>query len=177
MLIDSTWLYKKLNSYEIVNKVEGCNFFYKQGYLSGVMQALLLIHEAEYIAEHGHERPPIELPDMDPKVAEALRGVMEKLKEKVDADNAEVWRQNAKDLYVLLDEVCKDQRERYGQDDVCGLCHYGECAHMGPEGDWIGECPGFNGEECFTMRNSIRLLAGVDPIVDGVEEIPWRGDI
>lgn len=70
-------------------------------------------------------------------------------------------------LYELLDDVCKDVRERYGQDDVCGLCQY-DGAYMTESGDYANECPGFETDECFCMKNEIRRMCGVEEVPE-----PW----
>lgn len=62
-------------------------------------------------------------------------------------------------LYEMLDETCKDTRERYGDDSVCGLCQY-DGAYKGASGDWCNECPGFESDECFCMCNTVRELCG-----------------
>lgn len=64
-------------------------------------------------------------------------------------------------LYNLLNDVCKDVRETHVGEDVCGLCQY-DGAYMGDSGDWMNECPGFESNECFTMKNSIRELCGIE---------------
>lgn len=62
-------------------------------------------------------------------------------------------------LYEILDDVCKDVRETHVGDDVCGLCQY-DGAYMTESGDWANECPGFDRDDCFTMKNSIRKMCG-----------------
>jgi hypothetical protein len=61
------------------------------------------------------------------------------------------------ELYNLCDGLCKDIREKYESDDVCGLCQY-DGAYVGDSGDWMNECPGFETNECFCMKNSIRKM-------------------
>ena len=65
------------------------------------------------------------------------------------------------ELYALLDDVCKDFRERTEEDCVCGLCQY-DGAYKGSSGDWCNECPGFESADCFTMKNEIRKMCGKD---------------
>ena len=74
-------------------------------------------------------------------------------------------------LYKTLDEVCKDVRETYGNDDVCGLCQY-DGAYKGYSGDWMNECPGFDSDECFCMSNKIRKMCGKELI----PEREWQND-
>ena len=62
-------------------------------------------------------------------------------------------------LYDILDETCKDIRERTVKDYVCGLCEY-DTDH-GEYGD-ANECPGFETDECFCMKNEIRKLCGAE---------------
>ena len=57
------------------------------------------------------------------------------------------------DLFKTLVDVCKDVRETHGDDSVCGLCEY-DGAYIGESGDWHGECPGFETDRCFCMKES-----------------------
>lgn len=66
-------------------------------------------------------------------------------------------------LYDLLNDVCSDTREKYEGDDVCGLCAY-DGAYRTDSGDWANECPGFETNECFCMKNEIRAMCGVPPV-------------
>ena len=68
------------------------------------------------------------------------------------------------ELYTLYDGLCKEIREKYEGDDVCGLCQY-DGAYVGESGDWMNECPGFETNECFCMKNSIRKMCG-QPLIE-----------
>lgn len=68
------------------------------------------------------------------------------------------------ELYALYDDLCKDIRQKYESDDVCGLCQY-DGAYVGESGDWMNECPGFETNECFCMKNSIRKMCG-KPLIE-----------
>lgn len=68
------------------------------------------------------------------------------------------------ELYTLYDGLCKEIREKYEGDDVCGLCQY-DGAYVGESGDWMNECPGFETSECFCMKNSIRKMCG-QPLIE-----------
>jgi hypothetical protein len=68
------------------------------------------------------------------------------------------------ELYNLYDGLCKDIREKYESDDVCGLCKY-DGAYVGDSGDYMNECPGFETNECFCMKNSIRKMCG-QPLIE-----------
>lgn len=54
-----------------------------------------------------------------------------------------------------FEEICATVREENGDDSVCGLCEY-DGAYVGESGDWCNECPGFNREDCFEMREDYR---------------------
>lgn len=58
-------------------------------------------------------------------------------------------------LFELLNDVCKDVREKHVDDSVCGLCEY-DGAHISESGDWACECPGFDSDDCFCMKKSLR---------------------
>ena len=62
-------------------------------------------------------------------------------------------------LYNLLNERCKEFRAKTEGDEVCGLCQY-DGAYVGQSGDWCNECPGFETNECFEMKNEIRRMCG-----------------
>lgn len=54
-----------------------------------------------------------------------------------------------------LVEIFADIRESNGDDSVCGLCEF-DGAYIGESGDWCNECPGFNRDDCFKLRDEIR---------------------
>ena len=85
--------------------------------------------------------------------------------------DAEIAEKRIASLIELIDETCKDVRERHGGDDVCGLCEY-DGATQGESGDWYPECPGFETDECFCLRESLkqRYLEQI-PAVDAVEVV------
>ena len=56
------------------------------------------------------------------------------------------------DLLNELEELCKYVREIHGDDTVCGYCEY----DAGSIGEEPVECPGFESNECFVLKNSIR---------------------
>lgn len=62
-------------------------------------------------------------------------------------------------LFELLNDVCKDVRETHVDDSVCGLCEY-DGAHISESGDWACECPGFDSDDCFCMKKSLRKKYG-----------------
>jgi len=66
-----------------------------------------------------------------------------------------------KKLYKILDDTCKEVREKTEQDYVCGLCQY-DGAYKTDTGEWANECPGFDERDCFCMKNKIREMCGVE---------------
>lgn len=56
------------------------------------------------------------------------------------------------DLLNELEQLCKYVREIHGDDTVCGFCEYDACSI----GEEPVECPGFESNECFVLKNSIR---------------------
>lgn len=75
---------------------------------------------------------------------------------KARAEKAEMDRD---ELFKLLDDTCKDVRERHVDDSVCGLCEY-DGVHSSESGDCVNECPGFDMDDCFCMKKSIREKYG-----------------
>lgn len=74
------------------------------------------------------------------------------------AELIEAWNRRPADTRISellsdIEEFCKDQRERHIDDSVCGLCEYD--ADHGLDG-YANECPGFEGSDCFRMRESYK---------------------
>ena len=59
------------------------------------------------------------------------------------------------ELFRILNDVCQDVRAKSADEYVCGLCEY-DGAYIGESGDWVNECPGFEKDDCFCMKKSIR---------------------
>lgn len=65
---------------------------------------------------------------------------------------------NVGDINKFIDglvEIFADIRESNVDDSVCGLCEF-DGAYIGESGDWCNECPGFNRDDCFKLRDGIR---------------------
>lgn len=62
MMIDSGILRERLNNQDLVDWIDEDQspMHYKQGYLSGLMKALVVLAELEYFTEHGKDREPID---------------------------------------------------------------------------------------------------------------------
>ena len=60
-----------------------------------------------------------------------------------------------KALLQTIEEICRDVRETYGGEDMCGLCEY-DGAYLGVSGDWMNECPGFETDECFKLSERFK---------------------
>lgn len=84
MMIDSKVLREKLNNPELISWIDEDKSpqHYKQGYLSGLIKALAVLGEVEYIAEHGEEREPISL-DFDEDAIEGLKAVTGAISDKI----------------------------------------------------------------------------------------------
>ncbi len=54
-----------------------------------------------------------------------------------------------------FEEILAHIREREVDDSVCGLCEY-DGAYMGQSGDWCNECPGFDKDDCFKLKDKYR---------------------
>lgn len=54
-----------------------------------------------------------------------------------------------------FEEILSHIREREVDDSVCGLCEY-DGAYIGQSGDWCNECPGFEKDDCFKLREKYR---------------------
>lgn len=54
-----------------------------------------------------------------------------------------------------LEEIFSHIRERNVDDSVCGLCEY-DGAYIGQSGDWCNECPGFDKDDCFKLKEKYR---------------------
>lgn len=56
------------------------------------------------------------------------------------------------ELLKEFEELCKFVREVHSDDTVCGYCEY-DCGTVGEE---PMECPGFESNECFVLKESLR---------------------
>ena len=54
-----------------------------------------------------------------------------------------------------LEEIFANIREKNEDDSVCGLCEY-DGAYVGQSGDWCNECPGFDRDDCFKLKEKYR---------------------
>ena len=54
-----------------------------------------------------------------------------------------------------IEEIFSHIRERNVDDSVCGLCEY-DGAYIGQSGDWCNECPGFDKDDCFKLKEKYR---------------------
>lgn len=99
---------------------------------------------------------PYECDDMDQCIEAVTYDALELLKEQ---------EQTIKYMYDLLDDICKKYREETEGDGVCGLCQY-DGAYIGQSGNWMNECPGFETNECFCMKNEIRKKCGQSLVND-----------
>lgn len=75
--------------------------------------------------------------------------------EKSDMISRETVKYKLKALVNELEEIFAHIREREENDCVCGLCEY-DGAYIGSSGDWCNECPGFETNECFKLKEKYR---------------------
>lgn len=54
-----------------------------------------------------------------------------------------------------IEEIFANIRERNVDDSVCGLCEY-DGAYIGQSGNWCNECPGFEKDNCFKLKDKYR---------------------
>lgn len=60
-------------------------------------------------------------------------------------------------LVDTIQKICADVRETHCGTDVCGLCEY-DGAYIGESGDWCNECPGFDRDDCFRLKENFKQL-------------------
>ncbi len=61
----------------------------------------------------------------------------------------------ANKLIDRFEQVLRDIRETNEDESVCGLCEY-DGAFIGQSGDWCNECPGFDRDDCFKLKEKYR---------------------
>lgn len=73
MIISSELLKERLNNQSIIDWIDNDKSpaSYKQGYLSGLIKALVVLAEVEYFTEHGKDREPIDFEFSD----DAIKGL------------------------------------------------------------------------------------------------------
>jgi hypothetical protein len=103
MKIDSELLRERLNNQELIDWIDEDKSpqHYKQGYLSGLIKALVVLGEVEYFTEHGKDREPIDF-EFGEDAIKGLTGVVsDKIKELELASHSE------KDIDLLTRGVLK----------------------------------------------------------------------
>lgn len=91
--------------------------------------------------------------------AKPTKAACENCSDKVAIDalkNQELYRKKINELIELIDDMSKSIRERHIDDDVCGLCEYDGNHFIGPSGDYLQECPGFERDDCFCMSEDFK---------------------
>lgn len=58
-------------------------------------------------------------------------------------------------LIDRFERILADIRETNVDESVCGLCEY-DGAYIGQSGDWCNECPGFERDNCFKLKDKYR---------------------
>ena len=80
---------------------------------------------------------------------EALRMAVEVMQEQTE------YQKRIKSLMNIIEDICKESRERHVDDEHCGLCEYGG-SYIKESGDWENECPGFDADDCFELSKKFR---------------------
>lgn len=85
---------------------------------------------------------------------ESLRRSMEfQVQEATDNNNSRLRLldviENARNLY---ESTCKSVREETAGDHVCGMCKWDCDTSIGPSGEHMQECPGFDKDDCFQLN-------------------------
>lgn len=73
----------------------------------------------------------------------------------MDTIDRQAVKYKLKALVNEFEEILSDIRENNGDDSVCGLCEY-DGAYIGQSGDWCNECPGFEKDDCFVLKEKYR---------------------
>ena len=95
------------------------------------------------------------------QLAEWLRELKERRGQDVSDINAgdmisrQAVRYKLDALVNEFEEILAHIREREVNDSVCGLCEY-DGAYIGQSGDWCNECPGFEKDDCFKLKEKYR---------------------
>ena len=58
-------------------------------------------------------------------------------------------------LVDRFERILRDIRETNEDESVCGLCEY-DGAFIGQSGYWCNECPGFDKDDCFKLKDKYR---------------------
>lgn len=149
--------YKEATYFEILYLDTGDNVWHV-GFGSYMLEFVEMWLNTEF--EHTYKPITTAITDLLSR-AEAAEAAQETLQRamaeyKARAEKAEMDRD---ELFKLLDDTCKDVRERHVDDSVCGLCEY-DGVHSSESGDCVNECPGFDMDDCFCMKKSIREKYG-----------------
>ena len=89
----------------------------------------------------------IQLPPAQPEPANSLT--------KSDMISKQKVKYKLTALVNEIEEIFANIREREVNDSVCGLCEY-DGAYIGQSGDWCNECPGFEKDNCFKLKDKYR---------------------
>ena len=121
------------------------------------------IEQAKHAAEKWREKHRIvgvgEL-RVDCMVDDLTRSITDLLARAAAAEaRAEKAERERDELFRILNDVCQDVRAKSADEYVCGLCEY-DGAHIGESGDWVNECPGFEKDDCFCIKKSMRKKFG-----------------
>lgn len=159
----SNYMGDTLMSYEVADMIEDC--------LDGIptidpetLPIVRQLREKMMLTEANQQHFKEERDEFELRMKETAEAANSKLgrREKLIAELREQLERVTEQrdgLFELLNDVCKDVRETHVDDSVCGLCEY-DGAHISESGDWACECPGFDSDDCFCMKKSLRKKYG-----------------
>lgn len=66
------------------------------------------------------------------------------------------YKKRITELVKLIETFAQEIREKYVGTDFCGLCEYDADFSIGESGCSMNECPGFDRNDCFSIKKSFR---------------------
>lgn len=71
-------------------------------------------------------------------------------------EKEEEYKKRITELVELIETFAQEIREKYVDTDSCGLCEYDADFSIGESGCPMNECPGFERNDCFSLKKSFR---------------------
>lgn len=92
---------------------------------------------------------------MDELIRKQMSETVSKMENVGDAISRQAAQHKINALIDEFETIMKEIRERNVDDSVCGLCEY-DGAFMSDSGNWCNECPGFERDDCFKLKDQYR---------------------
>lgn len=111
MMINSEVLRERLNDKSAIpwHENDRSTNSYKQGFLSGIIKALVIVGEVEYFTEHGHDRPPVDL-ELDDETTESLKTITGAINDKIK--ELELTSHSEKDIVNMCIWLMQDVHDK-----------------------------------------------------------------